>query len=347
MPSFAYFPLTNNRTGGLIFPTFTSDPQRGYAIQNGGYYFPISDYVDLTLTGDFFTNGSYGLRGRSIYKKRYKYQGSVDFRFENLITSQKGFEDYSRQTIYNLQIQHSQDSKANPYSRFSASVNLGSSSYFRNSANQVNLALTQNNNLSASISYSKTFPAYPRVDLSVTATHNQNTNTEVINMTLPTFQMNMERIFPFAKRDGVKKGALQNINFQYSSRAENRIQTVDSLFLTGAMFDDARVGARHTIPINTNFKVANYFSVTVGGTYEDIWTWETFERGQNPDNTTSNQEVVLDTISGFDRYNRYGLSANIGTTVYGDYRFKEGKRLQAIRHVTRPSLGWSYTPSFE
>ena len=344
---FAYFPLTNNRTGGLIFPTFTSDPQRGYAIQNGGYYFPISDYVDLTLTGDFFTNGSYGLRGRSIYKKRYKYQGSVDFRFENLITSQKGFEDYSRQTIYNLQIQHSQDSKANPYSRFSASVNLGSSSYFRNSANQVNLALTQNNNLSSSISYSKTFPAYPRVDLSVTATHNQNTNTEVINMTLPTFQMNMERIFPFAKRDGVKKGALQNINFQYSSRAENRIQTVDSLFLTGAMFDDARVGARHTIPINTNFKVANYFSVTVGGTYEDVWTWETFERGQNPDNTTSNQEVVLDTISGFDRYNRYGLSANIGTTVYGDYRFKEGKRLQAIRHVMRPSLGWSYTPSFE
>ncbi|WP_219843852.1 putative LPS assembly protein LptD [Aureicoccus marinus] len=344
---FAYFPLTNNRTGGLIFPTFTSDPQRGYAIQNGGYYFPISDYLDFTIVGDFFTNGSYGFRTRSVYKKRYKYQGSIDFRFENLITSQRGFEDYSRQTIYNLQIQHSQDSKANPNSRFSASVNLGSSSYFRNSANQVNLALTQNNNLSSSISYSKTFPAYPRVDLSLTATHNQNTNTEVINMTLPTLQMNMERIFPFAKRDGVKKGALQNINFQYSARAENRIQTVDSLFLTGRMFEDSRVGARHTIPINTNFKLAQYLSVTVGGTYEDVWTFETFTRGQNPDNTTSNQEVVLDTVRGFDRWNRYGLQASIGTTVYGDYRFKEGKRLQAIRHVMRPSLGWNYTPSFE
>ena len=343
---FAYFPLTNNRTSGLIFPTFTSDPQRGYAIQNGGYYFPISDYVDFSIIGDFYTNGSYGFRTRSVYKKRYKFQGSVDFRFENLITSQKGFSDFSRQTIYNLQIQHSQDSKSNPYSRFSASVNLGSSSYFRNSANQVNLALTQNNNLSSSISYSKTFPAYPRIDLSMTATHNQNTNTEQINLTLPTLQMNMERIFPFAKRDGIKKGALQNINFQYSSRAENRIQTTDSLFLTGRMFENARVGARHTIPINTNFKLAKYLSVTVGGTYEDIWTFETFTRGQDPD-ATSNREIVLDTVKGFDRWNRYGLSASIGTTVYGTYEFKEGKRLRAIRHVMRPQLGWGYTPSFE
>lgn len=341
---FAYFPLTTGRAPGVLFPSFGNDPQRGYFIQNGGYYLPINDYVDFSILGDFYTNGSYGFRTQSIYTKRYRFRGNVNFRFENLITSQLGFDDFSRSTIYNLQITHTQDPKANPNSRFSASVNLGSSNYYRNSANQVNLANTQNNNLSSSISYSKTFPAYPSVNLNISATHNQNTNTEAINLTLPTLQASMERVFPFAKRDGIKKGLIQNINMQYNLRAENRIRTTDSLFLTSRMFDDARVGARHTIPLTTNFKVAKYFSVSVGGNYEDVWTFETFERGLDPD---SGREVVQDTIRGFDRYNRYGLNASIGTTLYGTFNFGEDKKIQAIRHVMRPSVSWGLTPSFD
>jgi len=343
---FAYFPLTTGRTGGLIFPTITNDPQRGYALQNGGYYLPLSEYADLNIMGDFYTNGSYGMRLQSVYTKRYKYRGNVNFRFENLVNSQKGFDDYSRSTIFNLQISHSQDAKASPNSRFSASVNIGSSSYFRNSANQQNLALTQNNNLSSSVSYSKTFPAYPSVNLSLTATHNQNTNTQAINMTLPTMQANMERIFPFAKRNGIKKGIIQNINLQYSMRAENRIRTTDSLFLTARMFEDAKFGARHSIPISTNFKVAKYLSVSAGASYEDVWTFETFRRGQDP-NAEFNKEIVLDTVRGFERYNNYGISSSVGTTLYGTYTFKENSKFEAIRHVMRPSVSWSYKPSFE
>src|SRR5690606_14978501 len=162
---------------------------------------------------------------------------------------------------------------------------------------------TQNNNLSSSVSYSKTFPSYPSVNMSVTATHNQNTNTKAINMTLPTVQASLERIFPFAKRDGIKKGAFQNINFQYSVTGENRIQTVDSLFFKPGMFKNAKTGARHSIPISTNFKVAKHFSVTVGGSYDDIWTLKTF--GKSYDAET--EKVVLDTITGFDRYGTYNL----------------------------------------
>lgn len=344
---FAYFPLTTGRTAGLIFPTFGNDPNRGYFLQNGGYYFPINEYVDLSVLGDFFTNGSYGFRMRSDYVKRYRYRGTINFRFENQIRSQKGFDDFSRSTLYNLQISHSQDAKASPNSRFSASVNLGSSEYFTNSFNQINVQNTQNNNLSSSISYSKTFPNYPSVNMSLTATHNQNTQTQEVNLTLPTLNASMERIFPFAKRDGIKKGLIQNVNFQYNLRAENRISTTDSLFFTSRMFEDARIGARHTLPISTNFKVAKYFSVTVGGNYEDVWTFETFRRGLDPDDPESNREVVLDTIAGFDRYNRYGLSASIGTTLYGTFNFGEDKKIQAIRHVIRPQVGWGYTPSFE
>ena len=341
---FAYFPLTTGRSAGLMMPTFGSDNTRGYFLQNGGYYVPISDYVDITLTGDLYSNGSYGLRTQSVYTKRYKYRGNINFRYENLVTSQKGFSDYSRSTIYNIQVSHSQDQKSNPNSRFQASVNLGSSSYYRNSLLQQNLPNTQVNNLSSSISYSKTFPEYPSVNLSLTATHNQNTNTGAVDVTLPTLQASMERIFPFAPREGIKKGIIQNVNFQYNLNARNSIKTTEEDFLTSRMFENSLFGARHTIPLSTNFKVAKHFSVSVGGSYEDVWSIETYQRGYDQE---TKREVVTDTLNGFDRYNKYNFSASIGTTLYGLVNFGEDKKIQAIRHVMRPSVSYGYAPSFE
>ncbi len=340
---FAYFPLTTGRSAGLIFPTFGNDPNRGYFLQNGGYYLPISDYVDLSLTGDFYTNGSYGFRGQSIYSKRYRFRGNINFSYENLIQSQKGFDDFSRSSNYNIQIRHTQDAKASPNSRFSASVNLGSSQFFTNSLNQVNRSNTQTNTFASSISYSKTFPAYPSVNTSLTLTHSQNSRTQAITMSLPTFQASMERIFPFAKRDGIKKGIVQNVNFQYDVNAQNSITTTEEDFFTSAMFENARVGARHRIPIATNFKVAKYLSVSLNGSYEDVWTLETISRRFDQDE----QAVVTDTIPGFDRFNRYNLGASIGTVVYGTFNFGEDKKIQALRHVMRPSISYSYAPSFE
>ncbi len=339
----AYFPLTVGRSAGIMMPTFGNQADRGYFLQDMGYYVPIGEYADVLITGDFYTNGSYGFKTQSIYTKRYKYSGNINFRYENQINSQKGFSDYSRTANYNIQISHSQDTKASPNSRFSASVNLGSSQYYRNSLQQRNLPNTQNNTLSSSISYSKTFPAYPSVNMSLTATHSQNTNTESIEMSLPNLQASMERIFPFAKRDGIKKGIIQNVNFQYDLSATNRISTNDDDFFKKAMFDDAKVGARHRIPISTNFKVAKFFSVSVGGNYEDVWTMETYNKRFDADE----EKVVTDTISGFDRYNKYNFSASMGTTLYGTFNFGEDKKIQAIRHVMRPSISYGYAPSFE
>jgi len=340
---FAYFPLSVGRSAGIMMPAFGNEPDRGYFLQDLGYYIPIGDYADVLVSGDFYTNGSYGFKTQSIYTKRYKYSGNVNFRYENLVTSQKGFSDYSNSTNWNVQVSHSQDSKASPNSRFSASVNMGSSEYYRNSLRQSNLPNTQNNTLSSSVSYSRTFPAYPSVNMSLTATHSQNTNTKKIEMTLPTLQANMERIFPFARREGIKKGFIQNINFQYDLNAINRISTTDENFFKKEMFDDAKVGIKHRLPLNTNFKVAKFFSVSVGGNYEDVWTLETFNKRFDADL----QEVVTDTISGFDRYNKYNFNASIGTTLYGTFILGEDKKIQAIRHVMRPTLSYGYAPSFE
>ena len=342
---FAFFPLNENRNSGFIFPTIGQNNNRGYFIQNGGYYFAPSDFFDLTLLGDYYTNGSYGMRVESNYKKRYAYSGRLSFRFENLIDGERGLPGYSKSDIYNIRWSHSQDSKANPNSRFSASVNLGSSNYFRESLNQINTPNFLNNTLNSSISYSKTFRGYPSVNLSLTASHSQNTRTKNVNLILPTFQGNVERIYPFVKKNAQKKGILKNINFQYTFRGENRINTTDSLFLKKDMFDDAKYGMKHSIPISTNFKVFKHFSVSMNGNFDEVWTGSTVFK--NDYDITNNTQGSKETIKGFDRYSQYNFGISIGTTIYGLFNFKEGKNIESIRHVIRPSVSYNIRPSFE
>ena len=339
---FAFFPMTEKSRSGLIIPTYTDSNTRGFALQNGGYYFALSDSYDLAVLGDYYTNGSYGLRFESSYAKKYKFLGNVNLRYENLINSERGYPDYSKSTIYNIQWSHSKDGKSNPNSRFSASVNLGSSKYFQQSINQVNVGSNLNNTLSSSISYSKTFNSVPQVNLSLTATHNQNTNTEQINMTLPTLQLSVDRMFPFGSKDGVKKGFIKNINFQYNLRGENRIQTTDSLFFKPEMFRDAKIGFQHSIPISTNFKVLKYLSATTSVNYNEVWYLKTIRKQYS---ATENQ-VVNAEVQGFDAFRTYNFSAGLGTTIYGTFKFDEKKKIQSIRHVMRPNVSYSYTPSF-
>lgn len=207
LPCLLLFPMSKETSiSGILLPSYNDSNTRGFSLQNGGYYFALSDNYDLTVLGDYYTNGSYGLRFESSYAKRYNYRGNVNIRFENLITSERGYPDYSKQRIYNIQWSHSKDTKANPNSSFSASVNLGSSKYFKQSINQNNIGSNLNNTLSSSVSYSKTFNTIvPQARLSLTATHSQNTQTEEINMTLPTLQFSVDRVYPFVGKDGVKK----------------------------------------------------------------------------------------------------------------------------------------------
>ncbi|WP_459209727.1 putative LPS assembly protein LptD [Aquimarina rhabdastrellae] len=343
---FGYFPLTETRTSGFIIPSYGQENNRGYFLQNGGYYFAISDYVDLTLLGDYYTNGSYALRAESSYALRYRFNGNFNVRFENFLQSERGFPDFSRTSTYNIQWRHSQDPKANPNSRFAASVNFGSSDYFRQSTNQLNTGNFLNNNLSSSISYSKTFQGDPEVNISLAATHNQNTNTEEVNLTLPTLNASVSRIFPFAPKSGTKKGIFQNINFQYNLRGENRISTTDSLLFTSRMFDDARMGIQHSIPISTNFKLFKYISASASTNYQESWVFETIEQSYDPTANNGAGEVVRDTIKGFDTFRTYNFSTSLGTTIYGTFNFKETSKIQAIRHTIRPSISYSINPAF-
>lgn len=340
---FGYFPLDEDRTSGFILPTIGENNNRGFFFQNGGYYFAINDYIDLLALGDYYTNGSYGMRMESNYALRYRFRGNLNFRYERLLNSERGFPDFSESSVYNIRWSHNQDAKANPSSRFSASVNLGSSRYFQESINQLNTANFLNNTLSSSISYSKTFEGEPQVNVNIAGTHSQNTNTQVINMSLPNISASVSRIFPFAPSSGVKQGALQNINFQYDVTAENRMVTTDSLFFTKKMFDDALLGARHNIPISTNFKIFNYLSASAGTSYQETWVMKTTRRSFDQERN----EIVVDTVNGFESYRTYNFSTSLGTTLYGMFNFGQDKKIQIIRHVMRPSVSYNINPGFD
>ena len=341
---FAYFPSSKSKESGFIIPSISESNLRGYSVQNGGYYFALSDFFDLTLITDYYTNGSYGFRGDSQYNVRYKYRGTFSFRYENLINEARGLPEYSKSTVFNVRWNHSKDPKSSPNSTFSASVNFGSSDYYRQSVNQLNSPNFLNNNLSSSISYSKSFPEYPRVNISMTSAMSQNSKTKLVNLTLPTFQANMERIYPFAPKVGAKKGLFQNINFQYSSRAENRIITSEDALFGPTMFENAKMGMKHTIPLSTNFKLFKYISMSASANYNEVWTQNTVRFSDyNPELG----RAVKDTINNIGTFREYNLSASLGTTVYGTFNFGEDKKIQSIRHTIRPAISYTNKPSFE
>ena len=341
---FAYFPSQQTKEeAGFIIPNVNESNRRGYSLQNGGYYLPISKFFDLTILGDYYTNGSYGLNISSQYKKRYKYSGNFSVRYENLIEGERGLPGYGKSTIYNVRWTHSKDSKASPYSSLSASVNFGSSDYFRQSVNQLNTPNFLNNNLSSSVSYSKTFPGKAGVRLSLTSSMSQNTQSKEVNITLPTFTLSTARFYPFTKEGTTKKGFIKNINLQYSSTAENRATLPDDLLFKKGMFENAKNGMQHTIPISTNFKAFKFFSISMGGNYQEVWALKTkryFDYNEV-------DGLIMEEIKGFDRFAKYNYSASMTTKIYGTLNFKPDNKIQSIRHVITPSISYSNSPSFE
>ena len=338
---FFYAPLSKEKmVSGFLIPTWGENNNQGFFLQNGGYYFAINDYVDLAVLGDVYSNGSWGLRFESNYLLRYKFSGSFNLRFENLINGQRGFDDFSKTNNFNLRWSHSQATQSNPNSRFSASVNFGSSQFFRESLNEFNISQNVTNTFSSSISYYKKFLDTP-FNMNISLNHTQNTNTEQIDITLPSLQLSMDRIYPFAPKSGTKKNAIQNIGLTYNFDAQNRITTTDEFFLKKEMFDNARSGAKHTASLSTNLKVLKYFTLSPSVNYNEIWYLKTVDQ-QYDENANI---IVRDTMNGFDSFREYSGSISASTTLYGDFKFKKG-RLRAIRHVIRPSVSFNYRPDF-
>lgn len=338
---FAYIPLTEGRTSGFLMPSYGENSEQGFFLQNFGYYFAIDDHIDLAVLADIYTNGSWGMRTESSYAYKYKFSGNFSFSYEYLISGLRGFDDYSKSTNYNLSWSHSQDTKASPNSRFSASVNLGSSQYFKESLNEQNNNAFLNNTMSSSISFYKNFVDTP-FSITTSATHSQNTNTETINMSLPSLLLSMDRIYPFAPKTGGKSNVITKMGLTYSLKGDVQFSTTDEYFFKKEMFENAQTGIQQNAALSTNLKLLKYFTVSPNASYKEVSYFDRLNKTYDEVEET----VVTDTIQGFNSFREISAGASLSTTIYGNVAFKKGN-LEAIRHVMRPSVSYSYRPDFE
>ena len=342
MVPFGFFPITETRTSGFLMPNF-ADTRLGYALTDGGFYWAISPYFDLSATGDIYTNGSYGLRLESRYVKRYKYSGNFGFKYNNTIESE--LPEFTQSSEWRINWTHHNDSKSSPLRSFTANVDVGSQKYYRDSYNYNDILNTNNrlsNEFGSSVSYQQRFADLP-MNFSLNLNHNQNVSTGKITMTLPHFNLNVSRIYPFAK-NGMKKNVLQRVNFTYKLDAQQKINTVDSIFFKSQMWHNAEIGAMHTIPVSTNMKLFKYFNLQPQLTYKEVWVMQSVNKQWNlaANNGAGGERIIRK--NGFASYRNINGSLNLSTSIYGTFLFGNNHFLQGIRHKANISFSASYHP---
>ena len=361
---FGMFPQPRKKATGIVFPSYGEEKQRGFFLRDGGYYFAFSDYMDLRLTGDIYSRGGHALEANTNYKKRYAFSGSLNFSYNKNVTSNA--EDPTENNVSNdfwLRWNHRPETRGN--SSFGASVSLGTQSYNSNN-NLVNQDFSRsiNSQFASNVSYSQRFQNIP-FNLNANLRHSQNIQTGIVNMTLPDFSMNMNRIYPLKKVITNQKNPLAKISFSHNFVAKNELTNAPQRGLSGVnvtnedisnqdtidfnpsnfdrLMERAKISGKHSIPLSTSFNLFNYLTVSPSINYTDLWFTKELDFSYDEEA----QGVRIDTVQGFSRTGFWSSSASVNTRFYGTVIFPgKDKKIQAIRHVITPSVSFSYNPDF-
>ena len=343
---FGFFPFNSSYSSGFIMPTYGDEMNRGFYLRDGGYYFAISDQMDLKVLGEIFTKGSWGLSAASNYNKRYKFSGAFNASYLVTKTGEKNMPDYSVSKDFRIQWRHRQDAKANPNSSFSASVNFATSSYDRSSLSSLyNPQQYSQNTKASSVSYSRNFP---EIGLNISGAFNitQNTRDSSLSMTLPDVNISLNRIYPFKrKKSAGDERWYEKISLQYTGSITNSISTKDNLLFKTPLTQWEN-GMQHKIPVSATFNLFKYINIVPSFNYTERWYLRKVKQSYDA-SPTSRDHVKRDTINGFNRLYDYNLSLQMNTKLYGMYKplFMKSKELQ-IRHVFTPTVSYTYTPDF-
>lgn len=347
---FGFFPFTNSDyASGIIMPTYGDELSRGFYLKDGGYYFAISDKMDLKLLGEIFTKGSWGLSADFNYRKRYKYSGNFYASYLVTKVGDKGLPDYSVTKDFKIRWSHRQDSKKNPTSNFSASVNFATTSYERSNLSSLyNPALTSQSTRTSSVSYSKTFP---KIGLSLSSSMNlsQNMRDSTISVTLPSLTLSLNRIYPFKRKNSAGDSKwYEKISLTYNGTLSNSITTKEDKLLHSNLVRDWSNGMKHSIPVSATFQILKNINVTPSFNYTS--RWYTYRVNQSWDDAKN--EVRRDTVYGFNRVYNYSFSVSMNTKLYGFYSPSNlwikmfGDKLVKVRHLFTPQISYSMTPDF-
>jgi hypothetical protein len=343
---YGFFPFTKSYASGFIMPTYGDEMERGFYLRDGGYYFAISDKMDLKLLGEIYTKGSWGISAASNYRKRYRYNGSFFFSYQNTIRGEKNMPDFTRETSFKLQWQHNQDQKANPYSNLKASVNFASSSYEQNNLmSMYNPQTRTQSQRTSSVSWSTTFSSIG-MNISTGVRLNQNMRDSTIGMTLPEVTISISQFYPFKRKKAVgDERWYEKISMSYTGSMGNEINTKEDKLLHSSLSRDWKNGMQHSIPIKASFTAFNYLNITPNVNFTDRTYFSRQHKSWDP----VGQKEVVDTVSGFYNVYDWNMGISASTKLYGMYipnRKLFGDKVQAIRHVLTPSVSFSYHPDF-
>ena len=341
---FGFFPFNSSYSSGFIMPTYGDEMNRGFYLRDGGYYFALSDKMDLKVLGEIFTKGSWGVSAASNYNKRYKFSGSINASYLVTKTGEKNMPDYSVSKDFRIQWSHRMDPKASPNSSFSASVNFATSSYDRSNLSSLyNPQQFSQNTKASSVSYSHNFP---KIGLNISSSFNitQNTRDSSLSMTLPDLNISLNRLYPFKRKNSSGNRWYEKISVQYTGNLTNKVHTKDNLLFKTPL-SKWQNGMQHRIPISATFNLFKYLNVVPTFNYNERWYFHKIMQSYDPN--VEGNHIRRDTIGGFNRVYDYNMSLQLNTKLYGMYKpiFMKKKEIQ-IRHVFTPTVSYTYTPNF-
>ena len=341
---FAFFPFTDTYSSGIIMPTYGEETTHGFYLRDGGYYFALSDYVDLALRGELYTKGSWGVSARTTFRKRYKYSGGFDFAYQLTKWGDKGFDDYSVQKAFRLSGNLTQDAKANPFRTISASINFSTSQFDRNEIKGQAMPHTTENTKGSSVSISQRFPNSPW-NISATMNINQNSRDSSLSVTLPTLMLNMSMVAPFKRKNAIgPERWYEKIKFSYTGNLQNSVRSKESEFLQQNLIRDWRNGMNHQIPVSATYSLFGHINISPSFNYQERWY-----TSKEPRSYDTTQDIIQDTtLYGFYRVYNYSASISAGTTLYGFFKPWSvfGGFVNMIRHRMEPSISYTMTPDF-
>lgn len=341
---FGFFPFTDKYSSGILVPTFGEDYNRGFYLRNGGYYLALNDYMDLALTGEIYTKGSWGISAQSTYAKRYRFRGTFHASFLNTVTGDKGDSDYAKMHNFSIQWSHTQDPKANPSMTLSASVNFATSGYSRNNLDDYYSRSFTENTKSSTINWTYRRPG-SKWSLSATASVSQRTADSTLSVSFPNFTLTLAQIAPFKRKKAVgDERWYEKIKISYTGRFQNSLTAKQNEFFKKNLVKDWRNGFSHTIPIQATFNVFKYVNITPSITLNDRMYTSKIKRMWDPN---ANAEV-LDTTYSFYNIFDFNASISLNTKIYGFWRPMKflGNKLQMVRHVITPTISFSASPDF-
>ena len=343
---YGFFPFTKSYSSGFIMPTYGDETERGFYLRDGGYYFAISDKMDLKLIGEIYTKGSWGVTGTSNYRKRYKFSGSFLLSYQNTITGEKNMPDYNKQTSFKLQWTHRQDAKANPYSNLSASVNFATTSYERNNLTSMyNPQLMTQSTRTSSVSYSTGFSSIG-LNLSTSLNLSQNMRDSTISLSFPNLSLTVSQFYPFKrKKMAGKERWYEKISMSYTGNLTNSISTKEDKLLSSNFQRDWDNKMTHSIPIKASLSLFDVINVIPSINFSDVTSFKKTRKSWDEEA----QREQTDTLTGVYNIYNWSLNMSMSTKLYGFYvpsRKLFGNKIDRIRHVFTPSLSFSYAPDF-